>query len=292
MNRIFYYNIIYRCNLKCKFCFSTSTSPTGKIMETKKIITSLHQKSADANDLIVINGGEPTIHPLFYDLITKLNEEFLSEITVYTNGSLLVIPKVINSPKTTFIIPIHGFKHIHNAITQNSYSYSNTIQNLKLLTKFGYKYRLKFIINCSMISECFDIYDFISQYGLNPEEIILARLNTTKKSIESGFEIPTEKQFLPYLQLQINHLLNNYKIKLLDIPPCLLNDYSLIGGQYNIPIFYFNDPYNVMQKRHYYKEIMIGTNCNDCLYYKQCKLMEKSYLTLSIKNNDLVLERE
>ena len=261
-------------------------------MEIDDLIKNLHHYSTDSNDLIVINGGEPTVHPYFYDLISKLCDSFSSEIIIYTNASLLSVPQLPNTIRLSFVIPIHGSETIHNTITQKNKSYSSTIHNLQLLNEFSYRYRLKFIINNAMIAERFIINDFVNQYNLNPEEIILARLNSTKKSVKNGITIPTHKQITPYLHLQIQHLQGNRKIKLLDIPPCFLKDDLQIGEKCGIPDFYFNDPYNSMKKRKYYKEIKIGSNCDNCINYQKCKLMERSYLTLSICNNNLFLERE
>ena len=71
MNRVIYFNITYKCNLDCVFCFSNSTSPNGKVMGLSAIFDSLLKLKPEKSDLIVLNGGEPTLHPEFYNIFIK-----------------------------------------------------------------------------------------------------------------------------------------------------------------------------------------------------------------------------
>lgn len=294
MNRIFYYNITYRCNLNCVFCFSNSTCSNGRNMDVAKIIDNLRNLKPDESDLIVLNGGEPSIHPYFYDLLLTLQREFQSDIAIYSNGSILNISKLkaIKSTNTFFVIPIHGNEEIHDTITQVNGSFQHTLLNIKSLNEIKYRLKIKFIINELMISKSFNISDFIVNQKLRPEEIIIARLNSTTKSKKNNVILPTNKELVNYIQEQIKQLHGKYKIKLLDFPPCYINDCSLQTTPVEIPVFYFNDISNVMDIRSYYKEIMIGSKCTDCSYKKICKIMENSYLTLSFYGDELLLERE
>lgn len=294
MNRIFYYNITYRCNLNCVFCFSNSTCLNGKSMKVATIINSLHNLNPDEDDLIVLNGGEPSFHPEFYDLLLALQSEYQSDIAIYSNGCILNVSKlkVNNSTNTFFVIPIHGNERMHDKITQVNGAFQHSISNIKLLNQIGYRYKIKFIVNGMMILENFNIAEFIDNQQLNPEEIIIARLNGTTKSKKNNVIVPANQELVKYIQEQIKRLNSQYKIKLLDFPPCYIIGYSLKMTDAKTPVFYFNDINNAMDIRSYYKEIMIGSNCTDCNYRKICKTMEGSYLTLSIYEDVLLLERE
>lgn len=294
MNRIFYYNITYRCNLNCVFCFSNSTCSNGKNMDVATITDNLHNLKPDEGDLIVLNGGEPSIHPYFYDLLLTLQSEYQSNLAIYSNGSILNITKLkaIKSTNTFFVIPIHGNEEMHDKITQLTGSFQHSLSNIKSLNHIKYRYKIKFIVNELMVSGNFNISDFIIDQQLNPEEIIIARLNSTTKSKKNHVILPTNKELVKYIQKQIKQLYGNFKIKLLDFPPCYITDFSLQTTTIETPVFYFNDISNVMDIRSYYKEIMIGSKCADCVYRKICKIMENSYLTLSFYGDKLLLERE
>ena len=294
MNRIFYYNITYRCNLNCVFCFSNSTCSNGCSMNITNITDDLHNYKPDEGDLIVLNGGEPSIHPHFYDLLLTLQSKYQSDIAIYSNGSILNVSKLntIKSANTFFVIPIHGNERMHDKITQVKGAFLHSLSNIKSLGQIEYRYKIKFIINEFMVSENFNISDFIVNQQLDPEEIIIARLNSTTKSRKNNVILPTSKELVYYIQEQIKQLYSKYKIKLLDFPPCYINDHSLQIASVKIPVFYFNDISNKMDIRSYYKEIMIGSKCIDCVHRKICMIMENSYLTLSFLGDELLLERE
>ena len=280
--------------MNCIFCFSNSTCSNGKNMDIDTIINSLHNLKPDEKDLIVLNGGEPSFHPDFYDLLLMLQSEYQSDIAIYSNGSILNVSKLkTNKSLTTcFVIPFHGNERMHNIITQVDEAFQHSISNIKLLNQNGYKYKIKFIINEMMVYNNFNIANFIDDYQLNPDEIIIARLNSTTKSKKNNVILPNNKELINYIQEQMKLLEEKYKVKLLDFPPCFINGYSLQTTEVEIPVFYFNDISNVMSIRSYYKEIMIGSKCSDCVYSKICKIMERSYLTLSLYGDVLFLERE
>lgn len=292
MSRIFYFNITYRCNQNCVFCFSNSTSSHGRDMKSEKILDSLKDLEANERDLIVLNGGEPSLHPHFYDLLSLIQNSFHSQITVYSNGSVLDVAKMRKSSNTIFIIPIHGNENEHDAITQIYGAFQNTLNNIKAFTNCRYRYSIKFIVNSHMVSDGFDIKHFLESNRLTPEEIIIARLNSTTKSKSNQVDIPSINVLAFYVQKQIGILRNQYKIKLVDIAPCLLGEFTAIKCATTVPAFYFSDTESMQSLRLYYKDILIGNNCDICKYTKVCRTMRHSYLTLSISGNQLQLERE
>lgn len=262
------------------------------MIEADTIINSLIKVKADKYDLVVLNGGEPTIHPEFYTLLKKIQNEIPSEIAVYSNGISLATSKLPQNNDTFFVIPIHGSEIQHDRIAQTKGSFKRTLSNLCDLEANIHRYRIKFIVNDMMISTNFSFNDFLAEYKLNPEEIVIARLNKTIKSQKNQVTLPSEVELITYIQEQVDNLKNDYIIKFLDIPPCHINDCNNIIYDSNTPIFYFNDPNNEMQLRSYYKEVMIGTDCVNCKYHPACKTMKKTYLTLSLHHDIFTLERE
>lgn len=293
MSRVFYFNITYRCNSKCQFCFSYSTNNNGKEMSFQEIFDSLKMVSPTSNDLIVINGGEPTIHKDFYFILSKIHMLYNSEIVVYTNGTILDILQVSPKSNLSFIVPIHGTEKVHNHITQIEGHYQKTINTLNCLNNARFRYKIKFILNEEMISSHFCIKEFLIKSRLLPDEIILARLNKTNKSKSNNVPIPTQAEIKEYILSQIKNLKNKYCIKLLDLPFCYL-DSNLQISPYtgSIPTFFFNDIDHCMMQKDYYKDVMIGSNCSTCRHNKMCSIMKQSYLTLALDNNALIIERE
>ena len=263
------------------------------MMAMNTILSSLSRSRPDTDDMIILNGGEPTIHPNFYALLRELQTRFPSEIVVYTNGIALNPSKLQRAQNTFFVIPIHGLEAEHDNITQTVGSFQHTIRKLHLFNQNGVRYKIKFILNETMVSKGFQIKKFLAVHRLTPEEIMIARLNRTKKSEINHVLLPQEKDLITYIRDQVAKLKTDYKIKFLDIPPCWVCGADRIAEKENeIPKFYFNDPNNEMQSRSYYKEVMMGSNCNACEWRQACSVMKNSYLTLSLHREDFQLERE
>lgn len=90
------------CNLHCRYCYAQSGEDSAKIVDIKnlkKII--LESKELGTKSVVVIGGGEPTLHPNFRDLIDYID-------------SLGIIP-VIFSNTVLMTEELAGFLYKHNA---------------------------------------------------------------------------------------------------------------------------------------------------------------------------------
>ena len=287
-NRVIYFNINYSCNSHCLFCISPSTEqyPNQKLIPCKDILEILARMSPDRKDLIVINGGEPTIHPEFYTIISSIAILFNTNVRIYTNAIALKVPKLNFNARVSFVIPIHGTADIHDYITGTPSSFVNTISNIRNLQQYHFRYTLKFIITTQMIQQAFDVTRFLPDYGLRPNEIMLARMNTTKISRRNQFPPPKFLDLKNYVDRQTHYLLDTIPIKFLDIPPCFFEQekkkiQSTAKIFRKIPKFYFSD-YNHRSTQHmYHKKVKIGDHCDTCCFETLCTIMSQSYLTLS-----------
>lgn len=82
------FSITNDCNLNCPICF-TYNRPDKKyyktIAETKLILENIfsHRKEPE---LINLTGGEPTLHPQLFDILTLCKEKNIKRVTMNTNG--------------------------------------------------------------------------------------------------------------------------------------------------------------------------------------------------------------
>lgn len=293
MKRVIYFNVNYICNNRCLFCFSSSTSGGDRkgCISHQEMLRRIKAIEPNSDDLIVINGGEPTLHPQFYELLISLMNCNNARIVVYTNAISLDVTQLVNS-EVTFVIPIHGSASVHNEITQNPTSYDSTMACIQELQNANYQYSLKFIINEEMIFKGFNIKEFLIENRLSPSEVILARMNETKTSRKNCYAVPQPLDVKRYFNYQVQVLKNFTALKILDIPPCFVDELSAskpINVFQNKPQFYFNDEDHVMEKRDYYKQVKIGDHCRGCVYEELCDLMSESYLTLAFVKKWLII---
>ncbi len=84
-----------KCNLKCPYCFANEF--TGKEISEisyENFIKAVDFIKQDSTSVIGLIGGEPTLHSKFSELLdTLINDEFITQIIIYTNG--LTIDKYI-----------------------------------------------------------------------------------------------------------------------------------------------------------------------------------------------------
>ena len=85
-----------RCNYRCSYCFHYGK---GKTTPPQRSFSTLEQLKTAVNNIVslnrpwykvVLSGGEPTIHPHVFDLISLLHQELgerLNEVVLITNGS-------------------------------------------------------------------------------------------------------------------------------------------------------------------------------------------------------------
>ncbi len=77
------------CNFKCPHCVDSKILNTGKILDTKKIKQSIDTlKSHGLMSVILLGGGEPTLHKDFEEIVRHLKNREM-QIGIVTNGSRL-----------------------------------------------------------------------------------------------------------------------------------------------------------------------------------------------------------
>lgn len=85
-------DVIEHCNLRCPTCF-TASGPTLKgVASVDDILANVDARLAregDRLDVLMLSGGEPTLHPQFADLLDALVTRPIVRIMVNTNGLLI-----------------------------------------------------------------------------------------------------------------------------------------------------------------------------------------------------------
>jgi uncharacterized radical SAM superfamily Fe-S cluster-containing enzyme len=77
-----------RCNLKCSTCYASSGPKAGNhrsVEEVEKMLD-IMVKSEGEPDVIQISGGEPTIHPNFFEILDIAKKKPIKHILLNTNG--------------------------------------------------------------------------------------------------------------------------------------------------------------------------------------------------------------
>lgn len=120
----------------CVFCYSHNTKPSSMLHREISLdcfMEYLNRNVINATDHVILNGGEPTLHPQINEILEAL-KIIGCEIVIFSNGRLL--SRINNSnlnDKFRFVVPIHGFEYIHDEVTRVKGSYRETINSLEQL---------------------------------------------------------------------------------------------------------------------------------------------------------------
>ncbi|MHC9291895.1 radical SAM protein [Mycobacterium sp. LTG2003] len=82
-------DIAETCNLRCPTCFTDSSPDLRDVVPVADILANVDQRLARENgrlDVLMLSGGEPTLHPALADLLAELVTRPLTRILVNTNG--------------------------------------------------------------------------------------------------------------------------------------------------------------------------------------------------------------
>ena len=152
---IYYFNITYSCNSNCVFCYSHNTIHSGRKhneISLNDFVDYLRLNDINKDDRVIINGGEPFLHSEIMDILKSLLD-FECEVLIYINGRCLSEYDFgFMTDKFRFVIPVHGYKALHDSITQCNGSFVSMSQGIKHLNYFKCKVDVKVILNPQMIS--------------------------------------------------------------------------------------------------------------------------------------------
>ncbi|WP_433436259.1 radical SAM protein [Nonomuraea sp. CA-141351] len=85
-------DIAEACNLRCPTCFADSSPDLTGIVPVQDILANVDQRLERENgklDVLMLSGGEPTLHPELKTLLTELEARPITRILINTNGVLI-----------------------------------------------------------------------------------------------------------------------------------------------------------------------------------------------------------
>jgi uncharacterized radical SAM superfamily Fe-S cluster-containing enzyme len=85
-------DIAEACNLRCPTCFAGSSPDLSGIVPVREVLANIDQRLARENgrlDVLMLSGGEPTLHPELKTLLTELHARPITRILINTNGVLI-----------------------------------------------------------------------------------------------------------------------------------------------------------------------------------------------------------
>ncbi|MDH5715720.1 MAG: radical SAM protein [Candidatus Aminicenantes bacterium] len=203
------------CNLRCRYCYAES-SPDSKSVQSYEALTDVVRQAHDLglHSVVVIGGGEPTIHPRFGDLIRFISSRdiipmiFTNTITMTKdlasflydhNASVMGKLDSLNPEVQDFLCNKKGvFKRIQNGLDNLMEAGFSNPEDPRML-RLGVSF-----VSCKMnLAEIEKIWYFCRQRNIFPNMEVLTPTGRARNEL-SGQGITLEE-------------IKDYKLRILEV---------------------------------------------------------------------------
>lgn len=158
------WNITRRCNLKCVHCYSDSDAREypGELSyaECQAVVDDLARFAVPA---LLLSGGEPLMHPRFFDLAAYACQKGL-RLTLSTNGTLLdgeAAARLKQLGVAYVGISLDGIGHRHDQFRGRPGAFDRAVQAFRHCKAVGQKAGLRLTLSAPTIADLDQILDFI-----------------------------------------------------------------------------------------------------------------------------------
>lgn len=136
------WNLIRRCNLQCKHCYSTSLDIDFKDeLSTEQVKTTIDDLKVAHVPVLILSGGEPLLRPDIYE-ITEYAKQKGFYLALSTNGTLINEDNIeaIKTAEYQYVgISIDGLEEFHDEFRRQKGSFKTSMHAIKLCKDAGIK---------------------------------------------------------------------------------------------------------------------------------------------------------
>jgi Fe-coproporphyrin III synthase len=158
------WNITRTCNLRCVHCYSDSNAMQypGELSwdQMQEVVKDL---AAYQIPSLLLSGGEPLIHPRFFDLVDLASEAGL-KLTISTNGTLITPEKAarLKAANVAYVgISLDGIGEIHDQFRRKEGAFDAAVRGFKNCHEVDQKTGLRLTLTSHNVENIGQILDFI-----------------------------------------------------------------------------------------------------------------------------------
>jgi len=172
------WNLIRRCNLTCKHCYSISADKEfpGEL-STEQVFEVMDDLKAFRVPALILSGGEPLLRPDIFDISRRAKEKGFY-VGLSTNGTLIdedMIGKVADTGYDYVGISIDGLHDTHDKFRRLDGAFDASMKAVRLCVERGLKVGLRFTMTQDNASELPGMLDLLDEYGV--ERFYFSHLN-------------------------------------------------------------------------------------------------------------------
>jgi Fe-coproporphyrin III synthase len=158
------WNITRTCNLRCVHCYSDSMAARypGEL-DWEQMQAVVEDLAAYQVPSLLLSGGEPLIHPRFFDLIRCATDAGL-KLTISTNGTLITPEKaaILKAANVAYVgISLDGIGAIHDEFRGKQGAFEAAVNGFKVCHEVHQKTGLRLTLTRHTVTDIERILDFI-----------------------------------------------------------------------------------------------------------------------------------
>ena len=172
------WNLIRRCNLACKHCYSISADHDfpGEL-NTAEIYAVMDDLKRFGVPVLILSGGEPLLRPDIYD-ISKRAKAMGFYVGLSTNGTLIDednIDRIADVGYDYVGISIDGLRDTHDKFRRLDGAFDASMHGIRLCQQHGIKVGLRFTLTQDNAAELPAILDLMDEMDI--DKFYLSHLN-------------------------------------------------------------------------------------------------------------------
>lgn len=172
------WNLIRRCNLQCKHCYSTSLDIDFKDeLSTDQIKATIDDLKVAQVPVLILSGGEPLLRPDIYE-ITAYAKAKGFYVALSTNGTLINednIEKIKAADYQYVGISIDGLEEFHDEFRRQKGSFKTSMHAIKLCKEAGIKVGMRLCLTRDNFKDLPAMLDLMEENGV--DKFYLSHLN-------------------------------------------------------------------------------------------------------------------
>lgn len=230
-----YFFVIGKCNSNCVMCPSSEYSRRNGTHSDISNLIEIAKHIPTSVKHLTITGGEPfLIGERIFDLLSFLKDKFEhTDFLILTNGRIFSIEKYAKKlaetmPRNcTVAIPVHAStSDIHDAVTQSSGSFIQTVSGIKRLLSLEVKTELRVVVSNINADYFDDLSKFIVKEfsGIAYVSIIAMEMTGNAAINKSRVWLSYKKAFGKISDSILYLLENEIDVKLYNFPLCTVEE--------------------------------------------------------------------
>lgn len=172
------WNLIRRCNLTCKHCYTTSADKDfPNELTTAQIYEVLDDLKAFGVPVLILSGGEPLLHPDIFN-ISRHAKDMGFYVALSSNGTKITqdnIDEIVAMNYSYIGVSLDGIKQTHDNFRRKQGSFDEALHGIELCLSKGIKVGIRFTLTQDNAHDFPALLQLMDDYNI--DKFYLSHLN-------------------------------------------------------------------------------------------------------------------